>query len=302
MKSIFDAQFWQPIVDNARDVLKIDLFIVDSKNAPVYVSKNGPRYGAELSGDHFTVQSTFKDLGNGRLEWFDPHGFSFYAIKIENEEHALLGYIVLGPIILSKRLSNDEYRRISIENGESTEELLERLEEIRVVSHLNLDAILNTINALLNISHDQNKNAKNKSQNQQENILDAMFRMSLAVANAESGSLMLFDDTTKRLSIYKAIGIKKDYLQSSIGLDEGVSGRVFKDQKPLILKGQYSQEIPERYLKRFEIKESIVMPFTSPAGHVRGVLNMNYTERPERDLTAINSQVSRIMSDVLLGI
>lgn len=302
MKSIFDAQFWQPIVDNARDMLKIDLFVVDSKNVPVYVSKNGLRYGGILTSELFTIQTSFKDLGNGRLEWLDNHGFSFYAIKIENDKNYLLGYIVLGPIILSKRLSIDEYRVIAILNGEDQNELFERLEEIRVVSHLNLDAILNTINALLKVSRDQIKGLKDQYQNRQENILESMFRMSFAFANAESGSLMLFDDSTKTLVIYKALGIDTNYLHGSIGLDEGISGKAFKEQKSLILRGQTSEEIPERYLKRCEIKESIVMPFTSPTGHVQGVLNVNYTASQERDLSYINRQVSQIMSDVLQGI
>lgn len=295
MRSLSDAQFWQPIIENARDVLKINICVVDANSSPVYISNSENHYGSGISDAHYNVLSKYKNMGNGRWEFVDPYGFFFYALKITNDSGDIIGFIVIGPVILSKRLAVDEYVRLIEDTGENSEDFFERLEEIRGISHINLDSIFNLTEALLTAT--ENKQCRNLYA-PYENILNSVFQVSLTIANAKSGSLMIFNEESKKLFICTSKGISDDYQKYHLGLDEGVSGKAFQEQKSYILRGNTDPGMPRQFLNRMEIQESIVMPFAEEHGKIRGVLNLNYLSKSSADLVSVNQRISQFLGDV----
>ena len=94
-----------------------------------------------------------------------------------------MGYVILGPMILNKRLATDEYQKISKQSGDNIEDIREKMEDIRVISQLNLEHILNMCTAAIKLSQDQLTSMEQDSSEDKraKNIFQSMLNLSLAM-------------------------------------------------------------------------------------------------------------------------
>lgn len=275
MNSFFNAEKWQPLVENMADILRINICIVNSDGMPVIIP-NENHYGWKFSPYLFAVESNFDNIADGRFELIDRYRFHYYAVACGASINRPQSYVILGPVILNKRLGKDEYQKIVQQYKDNSDEFNERLEEIRIISHNNVETILNTISGLIKIGQENSIcMAEAPKATRSQTILRSMMSMVLALAHAESGSLMLFDGKTNELSIDAVKGIDQAYVNKKVALDEGISGIAFKENKTMVLKGQSYSNSAHELLKRPDIRESIIMPFQTPDKKTRGVLNLN---------------------------
>ena len=303
MDIFLSAEKWQSIIENVANVLRINLCIVDAAGVPVAIPALN-RYGWKFLPQYSAVESNFRNMGDGRFEFIDNYRMHHYAIACISLNGKIKGHIILGPMILNKRLEKNEYQGIATSCGDNFEKLIERVEEIRILSHLNLDYMLNAIAAFVNIGQDQLRPTE-ASPNQTQNILHSMLELSLAIANAESGSVMLYNAETDELSIRAVKGLDPTYLNSTIKPRQGISGIAFLENRTMIIKGQTQSKDIQALLKRSEIQQSMVMPFETSDKKTRGVLNINIIS-PEPSSTSplesLNGVLAQIVSNVLCAI
>ena len=305
MAYFLNAEKWQPIVENIANILRINICIVNANGMPVVIP-NENHYGWKFSPHLFAVESNFDNLSDGRYELIDRHRFHYYALACGSLKNKSQSYIILGPVILNKRLSRDEYQKINMQYKDNIDDFNERLEEIRIVSHNHLETILNTLVSLIQIGRENAISlAETPKVTRSQTVLRSMLTMVLAIANAESGSLMLFDGKTNELSIDSVKGLDQNYLNKKIPLNGGISGVAFTENKTMILKGQsYGSRVHE-LLNRPEIRESIVMPFQTPDKKTRGVLNLNITASKSSvrgRLDGLEKKLQQITSKILQSI
>lgn len=275
MGSFLNAEKWQPIVENFANILRINICIVNADGMPVIIP-NENHYGWKFSPYLFAVESNFDNISDGRYELIDRYRFHYYALTCGSTKNKIQSYVIIGPVILNKRLSRDEYQKIILQYKDNIDDFTERLEEIRIVSHNHLETILNTLGSLIEIGRENAISLADTSKlTRSQTVLRSMLTMVLAIANAESGSLMLFDGRTNELLIDSVKGLDPNFLNKKIPLDSGISGVAFTENKTMVLKGQaYGSRVHE-LLSRPEIRESIVMPFQTPDKKTRGVINLN---------------------------
>lgn len=108
-----------------------------------------------------------------------------------------------------------------------------------------------------------------------EAFLHGLLEMSAELANATSGSLMLFDEYEQKLRIAVAKGMSPPLARSmSVSLGEGIAGRVARSDTPLLVNDiEHDSRIKAPNRPRFRTKSFISLPLRSHERPV-GVLNL----------------------------
>ncbi len=109
----------------------------------------------------------------------------------------------------------------------------------------------------------------------QKELYRNMLEMSAELCGAESGSLMLLDETAASLTITAARGMSSPVAQSvAISVGEGIAGRVAQGGLPLMVNDiEKDERIATRNRPRFKTKSFICLPLKTGDNFV-GVLNL----------------------------
>ncbi len=134
------------------DILRINILIVDTHGNSILAPKTD-NYGWYWASQFGFLQhlgtpqllSNFQKEGH-YLKSIDAFGFQSFAIPIVNKENNdIAGYLMVGPVILNKRLEQDAYKAIAGKSGTNINDLSKSLNEIRVVTFNSLKSILDLL-------------------------------------------------------------------------------------------------------------------------------------------------------------
>lgn len=305
---VIQKEKWWDILSRFIDVLRINLFIVDTQGSIILPPEEG-RCGGKLLTDpalgfdllhhsNLSILKHFHFLGSF-LESTNRYELNCFAIPI-NINGTTVAYMIVGPVILNKRLNDSEYEKLAKEYGVSSAEALHELREIRTVSHLMMSSILNLLAEIIRdnvelslksetFSKDE-KRMKDPSANPsakkiaqeiytsvlQDELLVTFLDIALKMTQTECGSIMILDENSQELNIKAFKGLDKDKVaKTKVKLGEGIAGTVAKENKMYFIEGQRSSNNRiAPLLKRADIKQSLVLPLTSKNG-VIGVLNLH---------------------------
>ncbi|MEK6532056.1 MAG: GAF domain-containing protein [Deltaproteobacteria bacterium] len=109
-------------------------------------------------------------------------------------------------------------------------------------------------------------------------LLSVVLKLATESTGAERGSIMLkfSEDDTLRVEIAK--GMDEEVVRKiRVRPGEGVSGRVFKEGKPLIISGRATLGEFERPMTRTDVKSSMCVPLVV-GGEIIGVVNVSSSE------------------------
>ncbi len=210
------------------------------------------------------------------LERLLPYDLHAFAVPIQCSHLPETLYIVVGPVILNKRLDPEQYQKIGSELEVKSEDLLNEINELRVVSNI---MIISILDLLAETVHDRIHLVgifQEKNRHWQQ-FLDAI----LALTDVECGSLMIRDQKEKNHLVIKAAKTsgEKSLYDTRLRIGEGVAGWVAENKEPLRIDGQRTTSRIAHLLKRPEIKRSYVLPITDQeTGELFGVLNLHTTK------------------------
>ena len=126
-------------------------------------------------------------------------------------------------------------------------------------------------------------------------LLSVILKLATESTSAERGSIMLMtEEKTLRVEIAK--GMDEEVVRKiRVPLGDGVSGRVAKDAKPLLLSGKAKGAEFARHMDRRDVKSSMCVPLVVE-GTVIGVINVSSNESnhvfTNEDLTFLSSLAS----------
>lgn len=299
---------WRTVVENFVQVLRINICIVDPQGRSL-ITPNQNTFGWEFLAAAPSAIS-HSNLSGEWQEWED--GFNLHHFVISIGHHAdPEAYIILGPVILNKKFDESQYRQLAKKSNRDPDDLKSSVENIRVVSYTNLKYITDLIHGIFELAKEtasqEAVSTTSKSREGLNGILQSMLELSLGIAKAQSGSIMLFDLKTNELSIRVAKGLAGRYLTTPVKLDEGIAGLAFREKKTLILTDRSKDNRIDHLLNRKEIKKSIVMHFEEPTKKISGVLSLNIIADPlhanrKVRLTHITERLSQITSNALQSI
>jgi hypothetical protein len=251
------------------DVVRINIFITTKTGKSMMTPEPNP-YGWNLLADAADIQTKFRQNGD-YLEYIDPFGLHHFAIPIRSQ-----GYVVIGPLIINKKLERVQYQTIALKLNRDPDDLLDSLQEIRVVSQNQLKSIIDLISEAKEFFiGEEPQEAKASAGEILNTALKSLLDAALGMAKAQSGSIMLYN-APRGLTVHVSKGINPQFVtRKPIKLGEGISGYALEQNRTFVLTDKADDNRIAHLLKRKEIKQSIVMPFESQDKNIRGVLNLN---------------------------
>lgn len=268
------------------------------------------RYGFNLLMRSFRFDFSGKDANlldnfsphDSYLECRDPFDFHAFAIPIMVEEERTIAYLVVGPVILHKKWSDAEYLSAAKPLNLDPELLSNEIQELRVVSHLTIKAVLDLLSAVvrdvvhLNLEKKRLHQTRFNKELLPKEVVDAaqeifstihvdemlvsMLDVTLTLANAECGSIMILDKGSGCLSIKVSRGVGERWVRSTrLKLGEGIAGIAAQENTSFIISAGRADNRIKHLLKRDDIRHSAVIPLAI-RNRVLGVLNI-HTKRAE---------------------
>lgn len=306
---LIDRAHWSEFLKRFIDVLRINIFIVDYSGQiiiPPYAEGERPRYGSrfltssfgfDFSGKNANLLADFQPHGE-YLECKDPLDFYSFAIPVKAEQK-IIAYMIVGPVILNKKWSAEDYQNMAGQLGIAGHNLPDMIQEIRVVSFVTIKTILDLLAEVVRdvVELNLEKRKLHQKSEMETDILpkeitqiaqdlyttihlDELFVTILDVAlnltKAEGGSIMVKDENEDYFVVKVSRGLDREAAQNArVKLGEGVAGiAALENQSFVITSNEKADNRIRKYLKRPEITQSIVVPI-SLHNQVFGVLSLH---------------------------
>ncbi len=300
---------WQELIEGFIDILHINIFIID-EYSNVIVPPLRNKYGERLLSDE-TLGFDLLIYKTNIMEQFKPNGFFFEAVNRFNlHSFALpidignytIGYLAIGPVILNKQLDALECQRLARSYGIETTDYIHELSELRVVSNIMINSILNilvreiknTVELNLNQIRQEEELAQaaaektlkenisdvrtipTRTPQNTDKLADMILSLAMNITGIECGSFMVADEKKETLRVSAFKGIDKTKIRDvKTKIGEGISGMAAKEGKAYHIKGQKGPNNRLRHLlQRPEIKQSLIMPINIKDA-LFGVLNLH---------------------------
>jgi ligand-binding sensor protein len=209
-------------------------------------------------------------------------GLKHYFIPIVLDEGEVVGFVVLGPILIGKRKLAHEFDEELLRTyGMEAHEVAELLRDVTIFSYKGIESInallRDAVHYMVELAHHKNKlqnwlpgflnfsyNRKNSNYITlyKNRLLNVLLEIALDLTKGDSGSVMLFNPKEKKLEMKIAFGLDDRFVQHyAIGPHEGVAGYVYNSAKSLLITNS-SEGDPDiaKYLNRDDIASSFVIP------------------------------------------
>ena len=303
---LIDKEKWRHILQRLIDVLQINIFIVDS-DGRAYLTPSMGRYGWKLLSHSTVGVDMFNEHSSSLLDKFKKQGFYLeyhypfmlhsFAVPMDIGEGKPVAYMVVGPIVLNKRLDNFEYEEIAKKLNLNFRDFMDSINEIKVVSFINLKSILDLLyevskyviqlNSQRQKLHKMRFNKEILSKEIMEaaqdiyssvyldELLTTLLDVALNMTKTECGSIMVVDNEAGDLIIKVSRGIDKKIVQNTrVKIGEGIAGLAAKENSAFVIRGAECDNRIKPFLKRPEINQALVTPLILQ-NRVFGVMNLH---------------------------
>jgi ligand-binding sensor protein/putative methionine-R-sulfoxide reductase with GAF domain len=304
LSELIDAKEWQKIQDNFSAVTGIGLRVLNSHCFPVIMPTGIPRLCSELlkgarkaEGVCGKCLPTFlggKWPADKNLGYTCYSGLYSFIIPLTVEEQ-VMGYILVGPIVLVARKPKEMYRKVAEDLGLDLEDFWSALCEVKAISFNGAQSLAELIRDvfeyLLKMSYRNlmvRKELLMVDSPKMGRLLKALLDVACQVSGADTGSVMFLDKSRNELSIKASRGLSEDIvINSRVKLGEGVSGLAAKEGEAFIIDDTLRDNRIKNFLNRPHIKSSMVVPL-KVEDSVVGVLNLGAVSTAARfDLASL---------------
>jgi hypothetical protein len=333
---IINKEKWWDILSRFIEVLRMNIFVVDSEGGTLLPPEEG-KYGGRLltqcplgfiapSPGISEFLKRFKPHGP-YWEYSNPLQLYQFAIPINingNGGGSTIAYMIVGPVILNKRLENAEYVAIAKNLNINFDDLINEINGLRIVSNVMMSSILDLLHEIVknNIELSGIKRSIYAKEAEREGLpreikeaakelystvcldelLVTLLDIALKMTHTQYGSIMIADEEKGGDLVVKVSrGLSTDRIQNArLKIGEGIAGWAAREKSPLILHGQEGTERIKPLLKRPEVKHALVMPLLA-RNRVFGVLNLHTQEEQcniENNLENLQ-YLSRLLSSVV---
>lgn len=285
LKDLIDIKEWQKIQDNFSNVTEVNLRTVGPEGNLITSPSKTIRLCDELlktsplknkiCGICLPTFLGGRGVVDKNLIYSCEPGLYNFVAPLRMDNGRILGYIVLGPVILVMRKSQEEYERIADRLSLGAEAFRDAIAEIKVMSYHGMLSLIElikdigeyTINLTYkNITHDSSKVNR---------ILDVLLDVAFEVSQADMGSVMFFDEKKENLTIRSARGIPDKIIkETKVKSGVGISGIAALEGRPFLIDDTITDIKILPHLRRPHIGSSLILPIRVE-DKVMGVMNLS---------------------------
>lgn len=309
IKDVFSKERWVSSLERFIQVLRINIFVSDGSGLPI-IHPCGTSWGEEYGCRILTRLLGIDGIDRGKdflkqfllygeyLEYRSRLGLHVFAVPLKIYDRAA-AYMIVGPVIMNKRLPDQDYLTMAKKENVEAGGLLDELRGIRAVSYVAMGAILDLLSAIsrdfIEIGLENRRLRKLRFQKEilpeaitetaenlykeihVDELLISVLDVALRLTGAEGGSVMVLDKDAQEMMIRVSRGLSDEYVKMArVRLGEGVSGIAAEENQCFFIRGEGTDGMNrlKPFLKRPDIKESMVVPI-SHHNRVFGVLNLH---------------------------
>ncbi|HTZ11198.1 MAG TPA: PocR ligand-binding domain-containing protein, partial [Candidatus Margulisiibacteriota bacterium] len=270
LEELIDVNEWQKIQDNFSAITGISVRILDLKCSAVIKPSRQPSLCADrpaICGECLPTFLGGKWSVDKNLSYschFGLHNF-MAPLRIEGQ---VMGYLIIGPVILVMRKPKEEYRKAAEELNMDLDDFWNAISEIKVISFHGAQSLVELIKDvfeyLLKMSYQSLMIKKDLLLNDSPKmvrLLNALLDVAFQVSGADVGSIMFLDKIKNELSIKASRGLSEDVVTNSrVKLGEGISGMAAKEGEAFIIDDTFKDNRLKNFLNRSYISSSMVVP------------------------------------------
>jgi ligand-binding sensor protein/putative methionine-R-sulfoxide reductase with GAF domain len=295
LKDLIDIKDWQRIQDSFYAITDIGLRTLDAAGVDITTPSGIPKLCTEVINKSYLKKEnclpTFlggKAVVDRNLSFVCPPGLNNFIAPLKYEKDKVIGYVILGPVILVSRKPREIYYKIAEELNTEPEAFWNGILEIRVMSFFRIQTIVGLIQDIgtyvIKLAYenlrckDETKKCRKAGMPGLAAFLDKFLNVALQVSGADIGSIMMLDKDKKELTICASRGLSDDVVKKArVKLGEGISGIAVKENKAFLIDSTQEDNRIKKYLRRPQVKSSMVLPIKikdAPSG----VMNLGITE------------------------
>lgn len=293
LEDLLDIKEWQKIQDNFSNITEVCLRTLDSQGRLLTLPSKEPRLCSELVKEHRLKDKlcgnclpTFlggKGVVDKNLSFICHAGIHNFITPLRLNGDHILGYILLGPVILVAHKPKDYYSQIAAELNIDLEDFWSAILEIKVMSFKGMEALTRLVNDVgeytIKLAYQKLKVEKEvkmaPDSHKLNKLLNALLDVALQVTQADIGSIMFVDINKDELTIRASRGLPDEISKNTrVRLGEGICGIAAKERRRFLLDDSNTVDNRIRsYLNRPYIASSMVLPI-DVEDKVIGVINL----------------------------
>lgn len=292
LKDLINLEEWQKIQDNFSSLMDIGIRLVDSEGKFLTAPSKESRLCSQLLEDTGKKEMLCgnclpaflggKGIVDKNLNFICNAGLYNFVVPIKLHETKVMGYAILGPVILVMRKAKEEYRKIAEELNLDLEDFWSALLEIKVISLQGMLSLVELVDDMceytVNLAY--RKLLKERTAmlggdaSKLGRILNVLLDVAFEVSQADIGSVMAFDESNKILTIRASRGIPDEIARSTkVKLGEGISGLAARDGESFLIDDNFKDNRIKPYLTRSYLSSSMILPIKAE-DKVVGVISL----------------------------
>ncbi len=309
LKDLADKKTWQGIQDRFAEVSGICVRILDENSKPYTNPSNTPKLCIDFLKNYRNDREpgiclpTFlggNEVVDINLSYPCHADLRNYIVPIRLQEGRVLGYIILGPVVLISLKNKEKYAQTAEELNIPLDELWNELLEVKIVSLRGIKSMVKFIEDISDytIQSAYNHLLKETSTLTKINkIFDILLDVAFEISQADIGSIMALNSAGSDLTIQASKGIPEDIINNTkVKLGEGISGIAAKEDRSFLINDQPQDNRIKSYLNRPYIGSSMIVPIKTE-NRVVGVMNLGALKKSETKFNEENIQaITKLMS------
>ena len=287
LRDLIGSREWQKIQDNFSTITKVSLRTLDPEGTLFTKQSNKPRLcplKREICGDCLPTFLGGRGVVNKNFDFPCKTGLHNFITPLKLRER-VLGYVVIGPVVLVMRKSKDEYLQIAQDLSlDDPQSFYEALIEIKTLSFHGAQSLLELIKDIaeytLKLAY-QNLYKEKLTVTALPGLmalLNALLDVAFEISQADVGSIMLLDEKGEELTIHSARGIPHEIINNTrVKLGSRISGIAAKKGEAFLINEDLKDNRIQAYLERPYLSSSMVVPLRMENRTI-GVMNLGAME------------------------
>jgi len=226
-------------------------------------------------------------------------GVTYGAVPIRATSDHIVGYFVVGPMVVGVRENEAQFRERMRALGQDPHALWPTILSLKLYTFGGIRSVLNLMEevgtSLVQFAYQARHLAAilpSSSRVDQavtryytDRVLQSLLEAATIATKADGGSVMVYDAAEDALQIKAAEGLRDDLIDRvRIKRGEGIAGVAFAERKVFLVDEQTEDARITSSMRRPELTSSIVAPFSADADRDTpvGVLNLRTTKMDTR--------------------